>query len=154
MSDINALFCLDSLMQTLGVPSAYHDSARELVNNQHLTVLNHIVNIPLHDAPCLNGEVNMVLNCKVLGVHKVFKGEEFLSLCDTALSQSSGAGLFVNDVVAFLLQFVLSVFLGGKLGDFYAFKTLYKVVGDFVKVGGLVGSARNNQRCSCLVYED
>ena len=50
VGDGDALLGLDGLMQALVVAAAEHQAAGELVHDDDLTVLDHIVHVPLHDA--------------------------------------------------------------------------------------------------------
>ena len=70
--DLDAFLGFDGLMETLVVAAAVHETAGELVNNDDLIVLDHIVNIPLHETPGLHGLVDVVGNGGVLDVGQVF----------------------------------------------------------------------------------
>ena len=50
--DLDVLLCLQSLVQALGIPSSYHKTAGELVDDEHLSILNHIVLIPGEQRIC------------------------------------------------------------------------------------------------------
>ena len=41
--DFYMLFCLDGLMESVGVTAARHDTAGKLINNENLVVFYHIV---------------------------------------------------------------------------------------------------------------
>jgi hypothetical protein len=45
--DANALLGLDGLVEPLGPAAAFHDAARELVDDLHLAVLDDVVDIAL-----------------------------------------------------------------------------------------------------------
>ena len=47
LCDLDVLLGLDGLMQTLGVAAAEHQTAGELVDDDDLAVLDHIVHVPL-----------------------------------------------------------------------------------------------------------
>ena len=49
--DLNPLLGLDGLVQPLVVPAAKHQAAGELVDDDDLAVLDHVVDVLLHDAP-------------------------------------------------------------------------------------------------------
>ena len=57
---LTVLLGLDGLMQTLGVAAAEHETAGELVHDDDLAVLHHVVHVPLHDAVGLDGLVDVV----------------------------------------------------------------------------------------------
>ena len=46
--DLDMLLGLDGLMQTLAVAAAEHQTARELVDDDDLTVLDDVVDVALH----------------------------------------------------------------------------------------------------------
>ena len=68
---LDALFGLNGLVQTLVIATAQHNTAGEFVYDQHLTVFDHIVNIPAHDTDGLDGLVNVVQQGGVLNIHQV-----------------------------------------------------------------------------------
>ena len=51
----------------------------------------------------------MMLNCHVVGIHEIFEVEEFLSLFNAALCQSCGLGLFVNNIIAVVVNQVFNI---------------------------------------------
>ena len=51
LATVDALLGLDGLMQALVIAAAEHQAAGKLVHDDDLTVLDHIVHVPLHDAP-------------------------------------------------------------------------------------------------------
>ena len=55
VGDGDALLGLDGLMEALVIPAAVHQAACELIDDDDLAVLDHIVDIPLHNAPGLHG---------------------------------------------------------------------------------------------------
>ena len=65
--DLHALLGLDGLMQTLVVAAADHQTAGELVHDDDLTVLDHIVDIPLHYAVGFDSLIDVVGKGHVLG---------------------------------------------------------------------------------------
>ena len=100
MFNLNALFCLDCLVQALVIASAEHDTAGKFINNKHLIVFNNIVNVSLHNADCLDCLVDVVLNCHVFGVHEVIKIKIFLRLFNAGFCKGCGSCFFINNKVA------------------------------------------------------
>ena len=98
--DLHALLGLDGLMQALVVAAADHQTARELIDDDDLAVLDHIVDIPLHDAVSLDGLVDVVGQGHVLGGGQVLNVEVGLRFLDAAGGQGTGLVLFVHDVIA------------------------------------------------------
>lgn len=152
--NIDALFCFDSLVQTLIVASAEHDASSELVDYEHLSVLHDVVDIAAHDAYSLYRLVDVVLYGHVRGIHEVVEIEILLRLCDTLLSQHGGSRLFVNYDVAVFADLVGGIFesrRGAKL--FYALEVERAGEGVrlLVEVGRAVAAAGYDERRSRLI---
>ena len=73
--DGDALLGLDGLMQALVIAAAEHQAAGELVHDDDLAVLDHIVDVPLHHAPGLDGLIDVVVQGGVLRVGQVLNVE-------------------------------------------------------------------------------
>ena len=97
--DLHALLGLDGLMQTLVVAAADHQTAGELIHDDDLTILDHVIDIPLHDAIGLDGLINVMGEGHVLGGGKVLNLEVGFGLLDAAGGQGAGLVLLVNDVI-------------------------------------------------------
>ena len=152
---LDALFRLDRLMQTLVEASAVHQTAGELVDDQHLAVLDDVVDVELHDAVRLDRLIDMVLDGKVLGIGEVLEMEIFLRLLDAQLGEGSGFLLFVDNVVDAVLGVIrLHVLLGIQLSEALELECLGKAVRLFIEVGGLVALTGNDQRRSRFIDED
>ena len=148
---LDALLGFDRLMQPLVIAAAEHRTARELVHDQHLTVLDHVVDIALHDAARLDGLINVVEQRHVFGVHQVFDLEIRLRLAHTRLRQRGGACLFIDDIVGIGLVLLL---LRVHLADTLRLQRAGKRVGARVQVGGAVALSRNDQRGTRFVDQD
>ena len=66
--DGNALLGLNRLMEALVVASAVHQTAGKLVDDDDLTVFDHVVDVLFHEAARLHGLVDMVRKRGVLRV--------------------------------------------------------------------------------------
>ena len=66
--NVNAFLGLNSLVQTVVVSSAGHKSACKCINNKNVSVFYYIVHLVFHNAVCLDGNVNVVVNACVFGV--------------------------------------------------------------------------------------
>ena len=150
--NLHALFCLDGLMQALAVTAAVHDTAGELVDDEHLIVLDDVVDVAVHGAVRLDGLVDVVLDGGVLHIHQVFQPEEFLRLLDTGLGQGRGLGLLVDDVVG--VDDVVVLLLVVQLLDLVHLQGAGEAVGHLVQVGGLVAAAGDDQRGSGLIDQN
>ena len=96
---VDALLGLDGLVQALVVAAAEHQAAGELVDDDDLAVLDHVVDVALHRAVRLDGLVDVVGDGGVLRVGQVLDLEILLGLGDAAGGEGGGLGLFVHDVV-------------------------------------------------------
>ena len=108
---LNALLCLDCLVQTLAVTTAEHYTSGEFVNYENFSVLYNIVNVAFHNAYGLYCLLYVVENGYVLAVHKVFEVKICLRLCNTGFCERCGFRLFVNYEVAVLGKLLLGVLL-------------------------------------------
>ncbi len=96
--NLHMLLGLDGLVQPLVVAAAVHEAAGELVHDDDLAVLHHIVDVPLHEAVGPDGLVDVVGQGGVLRVGQVLDVEGLLGL-DAAGGEGDGAGLLIDDVV-------------------------------------------------------
>jgi hypothetical protein len=107
------LLGLDGLMQALGIAAAQHDAAGELVDDEHLAVLDHVVDIALHDAVGLQGLVDVVGEGGVLYIGQVIHAEEFLGLGYSPGGEGGGTELFVHHIVGVQVLVLLLLVVGG-----------------------------------------
>ena len=61
MLNLDALLRLNGLMQTLVIASAEHDASGELIDYEHLTVLDNVIDVAAHDAYRLYSLIDVVL---------------------------------------------------------------------------------------------
>ena len=80
LSYVYVLLRLDGLVETIGIPAARHDTAGELIDDQYLVVLYHIILIPEHQVVGAEGQDDVVLDLQVLRISQVFNMEELLYL--------------------------------------------------------------------------
>ena len=80
-------------MQAVVEAAAIHQTARELVNDDDLTVFDDIVGIAVHNAAGLDRTVNVMAQRHIVGVGQVLDVEERLGLFDAGLGQGSGLAL-------------------------------------------------------------
>ena len=81
------LLRLNGLMETIGVTAARHDTSCELINDQDLVVLDHIVLIAEHEVVGAECKDNVVLDLQVLRIREVVDMEECLDLLNTLFCQ-------------------------------------------------------------------
>ena len=139
-------------MQAVVEAAAIHQTARELVNDDDLTVFDDIVGIAVHNAAGLDRTVNVMAQRHIVGVGQVLDVEERLGFFDAGLGQGSGLALFVHDVIAVYL--LLGLDLVVQLDDNTLFQRLGKVVRALVHHAGILALAADDQRGTGLVDQD
>ena len=142
------LFCLDSLMKTIGIPAAWHDTPCELIYDQNFIIFYHIVLIPEHKIVGSEGQVDIVLDLQIFRIRQVVNMEEFLHLMNSLLCQVYDLVLLIDDKVSGLGD--LLAHNSGHLRDLAAglasFQLSGKDIADFVKSGRLAALSGNDQR--------
>ena len=150
--DGQMLLGLDGLMQTLRVPAAEHQAAGELVHDDDLAILHHIVHVALHDAVGLDGLVDMVGGGAVLRIAEVVQMEELLRLLDAPGRQGAGAGLLVHDVVRVDVDVLFLLVV--RLCHHIFLQTGGEHLGHVVHLGGLLAHAGDDQGGAGLIDQD
>ena len=150
--NLDALFCLDGLVQALVVAAALHQTAGELVDDDDLAVLDDVVDVAGHHAARLDGLVDVVLDRDILGIHEVVNIKIALGFFHAVGRKRGGLCLFIHDVIG--LRALVLVFLLVKFGDFLHGQPARKAVADDIHLGGLLARAGDNQRGSRLVDQD
>ena len=143
---------LDGLMQTLAVAAAEHQTAGELVHDDDLAVLHHVVHIALHDAVGTDGLIDVVGDGAVFRVAQIVQMEEFLRLGDAAGGQGDALGLFIHDVVG--VDVGIFLLLAVRLHDDEALQLAGESVGHVVQLGGLVALTGNDQGGAGFIDQD
>ena len=149
--DLHALLGLNGLMQALIVAAAIHQSARGFVYDDDLSVLDHVVHVPLHEAAGTHGLVDVVRKRGVFKVCQVFNVEIFLCLADALGGELHRTGFFIHVVVAVVVVVGFFVVGGGidlplEAGD--------EEIGHLIELGAVVALAGDDQRRSGLVDQD
>ena len=120
-------------MQTFRIAAAHHQTARELVHDDHLIVLDDVVDIALHQVVGLECLIDVVIELSVLHVREVLHAERLFRLGDAVLRQIDGFELLVYRKV------------------FLNLERLHKTVNRCVHVGALIAHAGDDQRRTRLV---
>ena len=68
LADVDAFLSFDGLMKAVGPAAAGHKAAGELVDDDDLAVLDHVLDVALVERVRLRGDLNVVLHVPVLGV--------------------------------------------------------------------------------------
>ena len=150
--DGDALFGLNSLVQTIIEAAAVHQTSGELINDDDLAVLDDVVGVAVHNAAGLDGTVNIMAQRHIVGVGQVIHVEERLGLLDARLGQGRGLALFVHNVIA--VDLFLGLNLVVQLDDDTLFQRLGEVVSALVHHAGILPLAADDQRGTGLVDED
>ena len=133
---LHMLLSLDGLMQTLAITAAHHQAARELVHDDHLTVLHHVVHVALHQRVGAQGAMDMVVQLAVIRVVQVIDLEGVLHPLCAFIGKGHGLLLFVHGIMLVPLQ-----------GAHHRVRL-------FVQLGGLTALTGDNQGRAGLVDQD
>jgi hypothetical protein len=103
--DLDAFFGLDGLVQAVRPAAPRHQSPREFVDDDHLAVLDHVVDVALEEDVGLQGLVHVVEDLDVARIVEVVHGKEALDLgYPLVLGHHDAARLLVDIVVLLLLE--------------------------------------------------
>ena len=139
-------------MKAFAVTAAEHNTACKFVNNEHLPILHHIVNVAAHDALCTDGHIDMVLQGDIVEIHQVLHMEIGLRLFHALLGEHRRLRLFIDDIVG--VRLFLGVFLSILLLDAHHLQALGKFVRLAIEVRGGVALAGDDQRRARLVDQN
>ena len=149
--DFHTLFGLDSLVQTVGEAASRHNTSRKGIDDENLVILDHVVDIPLHNAVGTKCLIDMVGDFRIFGIGEILNSEEFFCLCNTGSSHRGAASLLVHNVIGsnIVVIFLGVQFLYNKLGQ--CARELVRTVIQFVN---LLSGTGDDQRRTCLIDED
>ena len=149
----HALFCLDSLVQALGVAATFHDAAGELVDDLDLAVGDHVLLVAVEHVLGLQRLLQVVDElAREVGVD-VLDTQATLDLLKAALGGGDGVLGLVHDVVTR----GLNVLGGGEHVVGHVLAALQAAHGTrkvLVGAGGLGAGARDDQRGARLINQD
>ena len=150
------LLRLDRLMQAVRITAAGHDTARKVIDDQDLVILDDIVLILVHQVIGPEGKIHRVLDFKVFSVREVVDVEEFLRLLDALLSQGDDLVLFIDDKVTGFRDLLAhdGRHLGHLAGSFTALQLFGKDIAHFIDLGRFSALSGNDKRGPRLVDED
>ena len=156
--NLNAFLSLDSLMQTLIIASAEHQTTGKFINDNNLVALsffrrtNDIIDVALHDTVCADSLIDVVKKRDIFGVHKVLDSEILLRLSHAVWQEVAGFRLFVNEIIP--VKLVVIFFLRVNLNDGIFGKSFSEFIGFLVQIGGVVTASRDDKRSSRLIDKD
>ena len=149
---LHPLLGLDGLMETLVIAAAEHETACELVHDDDLAVLYHIVHIPFHDAVGTDGLIDVVGDGAVLRITQIVQMEELLRLGNAPGGKGDAAGLFIHDVIG--VDVGIFLLLGVGLHDGEALELAGEGIGHVVELGGLVALAGDDEGGAGFIDQD
>ena len=154
--DVHMLLRLDRLMETIAVTTARHDTSGELVDDEYLIILDHVVLITVHQVVCTKCQDHAVLDLQILRIREVLDMEELLYLMNTLLCEVDGLLLLVDDEVTGLLDLLAEDRI--ELTELSGLLTTLKLTGqhiaDLIELRGLSGLSGNDERCTCFIDQD
>ena len=156
--DLHLFLGLDRLVQAIAPAASRHQAARELVDDDDLAVLDHVVDVELEDRVRAQRLLDMVLDVRVLHVVEVpavqAVREMFLGRLHAALGQRHRLVLLVDDVVAGRFERFALLGLRVALGLRARLQPRNDAIDFVVEVGRRFGRARNDERRARFVDED
>ena len=86
-------------MQSVAVAASEHHTSGEFVDDDDLSVTDHVVNVPLHHVAGLQGLLDVMVDLHVLRIRKVLDPEVVLTFLDTFFGQGDLVVLFLDGEV-------------------------------------------------------
>ena len=150
------LLRLDRLMETIAVTTARHDTSGELVDDEDLVILDHVVLITVHQVVCTKCQDHAVLDLQVLRIREVLNMEELLYLMDALLCEVDGLLLLVDDEVTGFLDLLAEdrIEFTELCGLLTTLKLTGQHIADLIELRGLSGLPGNDERCTCFIDQD
>jgi len=149
--DADALLRLHGLVQAFAPAAAFHDAAGELVDDLHLAVLDHVLDVAVIERLRLECLVEVVDELRVLRRVEVLEPQRALDLLHAQLGGGDRLVLLVElEVGARSLGGALRVARARAVAD----EVRHDAREVVVELGRDLGLARDDQRCARLVDED
>src|SRR5216683_1343620 len=134
--DLDAFLGFDRLVQPVAPAPPRHQAAGELVDDNHLAFLDHVVDVELEERVRLQPLVDMMDERDVARVIEVLDSEQLFDAGAALFRERDRAQLLIDRVVL----------LGLEPRD--------HAVHDVIRIGRFLGSARDNQRRASLIDQD
>ena len=123
----------DGLMKSVGIAAAIHETTGKFINNDHFTVFNYIVLIPLHHGLSTEGLNEKMVQLQIFRIIQIFHMKHFFHLCNPGFCRSHGFLFFIDGVV------------------FIFFQMRHQLGHDIVIICRFLTGAGNNQRCTSFI---
>ena len=98
--DLDVLFGFDSLVKAITPSPARHQAAGELIDDNHLPLLDHIITVTLVKNVCAKGLLHVMIQFQVSRVVKIAAVQQLLDLQDARFSQCRSPVLLIHREVA------------------------------------------------------
>ena len=150
------LLGLNRLVQTVGIAAARHNAARELVYDQHLIVLHHIILIPEHQIVGPQSQNDVVLDLQILRIRQVVNMEILLHPLYAVGSQVYNLILFIDDEIPRLRDLLAhdGIHLGKLSAGLAPLHGFRQDIADLIELRGLAALAGNDKRRPCFIDEN
>ncbi len=97
--DLQPLFCLNSLMQTVTISTPLHNTTCELVNNQNLAITNDIVALGFHNKVRSQSVQDVLVKLHVICITQTLNAVKTLCLVRTFFCKVNSLFLLINSVI-------------------------------------------------------
>ena len=156
--DLHLFLGLDRLVQAIAPAASGHEAAGELVDDDDLAVLDHVVDVEPEDGVRAQRLLDMVLDVRVLHVVEVSAvqaaREMLLGRLHAAFGQRHRLVLLVDDVVAGRFEGLALFGFRVALGLRASLQPRDDAIDFVVEVGRRFGRTGNDERGARLVDED
>ena len=152
---LNFFLGFNSLVQTVRIPPAGHDTPCKFIHNEYFVVFYHIILISVHQIVGPQRQNNIVLDLQIFRVREIFNGEKFLHFFHTVLCQSNNLILLIDNEVPGLYDFFAhdSRHLSHLAAGFPPLQLPGQSIAKFIELCRLAALSGNNQRSTGLVDE-
>ena len=103
-ANLDAFFRFDRLVDTVGVTASVHQTAGELVDDDHFAVFDDVLLIAMEQIPRLERCVELMRELDVALIVEVRNAEHLLDLRDAGFRDRNGVRLLIDGVVFVFLQ--------------------------------------------------
>ena len=134
--DLHAFLGFNGLMQSIRVAASEHQTAGELVHNNHFAVFNDIVLVPLHQGMRPKCLVEMMRQFHIVVIVEVANIQGFFGFGDPCLGRRHSVKFLIDGIVI------------------ACFKLGHNFRQHIIKIGRFFARPGNNQRCSRLVNQN
>src|SRR5208283_4239661 len=98
--DLHAFLGFDRLVQSIRPAAAWHQTASELIHDEHFAVFHHVLDITPVERVGFDGGVNVMLQVPVLRVGDIADAQQALHFLPANVCDGDGAMLLVHYIVA------------------------------------------------------